>query len=89
MYESENDIAIIIGRRIRAERKKYKLTQETLADRCVPPLNSSYLGEVERGEKSITAVKLRSIAIALDVSLDYLTKMPDAKQSKMMMFNAL
>ena len=56
-----------LGEAIRTFRKKANLTQERLAERA--DLNYKYLGEVERGEKTISVEALYRIAKALDVRL--------------------
>ena len=81
MPEQEMDIAYVIGKRIKAGREKCDLSQEELASKCVPALSVVYLSEIERGKKNITVIRLRSVAIALNVSMDYLTAMPNTEQS--------
>ena len=44
-----------LGQRIRAERTARKMTQEELAERA--DLHPTYIGQVERGEKSLTIVE--------------------------------
>jgi len=56
-----------LGEAIRTFRKKAKLTQERLAERA--DLNYKYLGEVERGEKTISVEALARIAQALNVRM--------------------
>lgn len=56
-----------LGEAIRTFRKKANLTQERLAERA--DLNYKYLGEVERGEKTISVEALARIAQALSVRL--------------------
>ena len=46
-----------LGRRIRAERTAKKMTQEELAERA--GLHPTYIGQVERGEKSLTVAALK------------------------------
>lgn len=41
-----------LGTRLRAVRKQHKLSQEGLGDKC--GLSGKFIGEVERGEKSIS-----------------------------------
>lgn len=45
-----------LGQRIRAERTARKMTQEELAERA--DLHPTYIGQVERGEKSLTIASL-------------------------------
>ncbi len=55
----------IIGEAIRAHRKKAGLTQERLAE--LADLNPKYLGEIERGENTVSLSALIRIAKALRV----------------------
>ena len=48
-----------LGQRIRAERTARKMTQEELAERA--DLHPTYIGQVERGEKSLTIASLEKI----------------------------
>ncbi len=57
----------VLGEAIRTFRKKANLTQERLAERA--DLNYKYLGEVERGEKTISVEALARIAHALNVRM--------------------
>ena len=61
-----------LGEAIRAFRKKAHLTQERLAERA--DLNYKYLGEVERGEKTISVEALARIAQALGVRMTKLVE---------------
>lgn len=56
-----------LGKRIRALRKKSKLTQEKLAERA--GLHFKYLGEIERGIPTISLENLNKIADGLNVPL--------------------
>lgn len=59
-----------LGNRIRTERKRLNLTQEQLAE-CIG-VSSTYVGLIERGERSVTLDNLILIANTLHVSIDYL-----------------
>jgi len=59
-----------LGRTIRSERKKRKLSQEALADRA--KLNRSYLSHVENGTANVTLLAVFRIARALEIPLDTL-----------------
>lgn len=61
---------LALGKRIREQRKKLNLTQEQLAEKI--DVSTTYIGFVERGERSITLGKLTCLANALGVSIDYL-----------------
>jgi len=57
----------IIGETIRKYRKAIKMTQEELAEKA--DLHPVYLGQVERGEQTISVYALIRIARALRVQL--------------------
>jgi XRE family transcriptional regulator, regulator of sulfur utilization len=60
-----------LGQRLRALRKQRGLSQERLGERS--GLSGKFIGEVERGEKSISIDSLYRVAVALDVPLRELT----------------
>ena len=60
----------ILGKRIREERQRLKLTQEQLSEKI--DVTASYLGAVERGEKSMTLEKLIDLIKVFEVSMDYI-----------------
>lgn len=55
----------LFGEVVRAERLKLGLSQDELAHRS--GLNRVYMGEVERGEKSVSIETIAKIAAALKV----------------------
>ena len=57
----------LLGRRIKELRKKRRLTQEQLAEKC--HMHYKFLGSVERATVNPTLKILKKIAAALDVSL--------------------
>ena len=59
-----------LGKRIREERLKLNLTQEKLAEDV--KLSTAYIGQIERGERSLTLDNLIAVANRLGVSVDYL-----------------
>ncbi len=61
---------ISLGKRIREERIKFHLTQEKLAEDI--NLSPAYVGQIERGERSVTLDKLVKISNRLGVTVDYL-----------------
>jgi len=63
---------INLGKRIREERLKLNLTQEQLAEYV--DISASYMGQIERGERSVTLDTLIRITNRLNVSIDYLLK---------------
>ena len=61
---------IALGKRIRTERRLCNLTREQLAEKI--NVSTTYVGFIERGERSVTLDKLTKIAAVLQVSVDYL-----------------
>ncbi len=59
-----------LGKRIREERLKLNLTQEQLAEEV--NLSTAYIGQIERGERSLTLENLAAVANRLGVTIDYL-----------------
>jgi len=67
-----------LGQRLRALRKQRALSQERLGQRS--NLSGKFIGEVERGEKSISMDSLYRVAVALEVRLRDLTDVGDKQQ---------
>lgn len=61
---------IDLGRRIREERQKLNLTQEKLSEAI--NVSTTYIGQIERGERCPTLDTLIKICNSLGVSIDYL-----------------
>lgn len=61
---------IKLGQRIREERLKLNLTQEQLAESV--DISNSYMGQIERGERSLTLDTLIRLVNRLGVTVDYL-----------------
>ncbi len=59
-----------IGSRIKALRKKNNLSQEKLAE--LSDLNTSYIGQIERGEKNPSIETVYSISKALNIDISSL-----------------
>src|SRR5256885_11821638 len=70
-----------LGQRLRALRKQHGLSQERLGDRA--GLSGKFIGEVERGEKSISIDSLYHVAVALDIPLRELTDVRDRKSTRL------
>lgn len=62
----------ILGQKIRAHRKRAKMSQEKLAEKSA--LSYKYLGEVERGVVNISLDSIVRIAKALGIRVRDLTK---------------
>lgn len=63
-------ISAVIGSRIKGFRKRKKLSQEQLAERC--NLHPTYIGQLERGEKNATLESIQKVATGLDIPLEQL-----------------
>ena len=65
-----SDIAKTVGQRIRNYRNQRGLSQEKLAE--LSACHSTYIGQLERGEKNATLEIVERVAAALGVSLSEL-----------------
>ena len=63
---------VAFGKRIKEARNKAHFTQEVLAEKA--DIAVTYLGEIERGEKTPSLDVLISLAESLEVSCDYLLR---------------
>jgi len=61
-----------LGQRIRDERLRLNLTQAKLAEDI--NISDAYMGQIERGERSLTLDTLVRLVNRLQVSIDYLLK---------------
>ena len=68
-----------LGQRLRALRKQRLLSQERLGERS--NLSGKFIGEVERGEKSISMDSLYRVSTALEVPMRDLTDVRADKPS--------
>lgn len=59
-----------LGNRIREERLKLNLTQEALSEDI--NISTSYMGQLERGERSLSLDTLVKLVQRLGVTIDYL-----------------
>ena len=64
-------VRTFLGQRLRELRKQRGLSQERLGDRA--SLSGKFIGEVERGEKSISIDSLYKVSVALEVPLTTLS----------------
>jgi len=65
-----SDITKVFGQRIRNYTTTKGLSQEKLAE--LSGCHSSYIGQIERGEKNATIESIEKIAATLDISLSKL-----------------
>jgi transcriptional regulator with XRE-family HTH domain len=68
----KKDILTKFGQRVRAEREKLALSQETLASRA--GVHRTYIGMIERAEKNISLESIEKVAKALGLKIHELTK---------------
>ncbi len=68
--DSNSEILIKFGNRVRELRKLKNLSQEELAFRA--DVHRTYIGMIERAEKNITLLNIEKIANALEVSINHL-----------------
>lgn len=69
---------IMFGRNVQRERQAQKISQEELAFRA--GLHRTYIGMVERAERSISLQNAKRIADALNVQLDFLLENGEEKR---------
>ena len=60
----------VLGERIKEERKRIHLTQAQLANEV--GISDTYMGAIERGERSLTLDTLVKLANRLGITIDYL-----------------
>lgn len=58
---------IAFGKRVREVRKAKGISQEKLAE--LAGIDRSYMGNIERGEKNVTLVKVYDICDALNIEI--------------------
>ena len=68
----ENNINVAFGKHIARLRKMQEISQEELAFRC--SVHRTYIGALERGEKSPTLNTIQKLAKGLNMSLVELVK---------------
>lgn len=70
---------LLLGGRIKAERKRHNLTLEMLSERV--DISRNYLWEIEAGRKAPALHTLFNLGAALNVSIDYLLGASAEKKS--------
>ena len=68
-----------LGQRLRALRKQRRLSQKDLGRRS--SLTGKFIGEVERGQKSISIDSLYKVSVALGVPLPHLSDVQPGRQA--------
>lgn len=69
---NKEDVATLLGNRIKTLRTDKKYSQEGFAD--IIGIHRTYMGAIERGEKNITIVTAKKISDGLHISLSDLLK---------------
>ena len=75
-----SDITKALGQRIRNYRTAKGLSQEKLAE--LAGCHTTYIGQIERGEKNATIESIEKISSALNVSLSTLFEKLGAKEER-------
>lgn len=75
---AERHVRKFIGQRLRALRKERSLTQDKLGE--LSGLSGKFIGEVERGQKSISIDSLYAVAVALQTPLRALVDIRPGEQ---------
>jgi transcriptional regulator with XRE-family HTH domain len=65
MAEVKSDAARILGERVRANRQRLGISQETLAE--LSDVHWTFVGQVERGARNLSLHNIIKIAAGLDV----------------------
>ncbi len=74
-----HDLNKIFGKRVAELRQNLHLSQEELADRC--GIHRTYIGSIERGEKSPTLNTIQKLADGLQLNIiDLFTDAPEFSQ---------
>lgn len=64
---TKDERIVAFGKRVRDVRKKKGISQEKLAE--LSNIDRSYMGNIERGEKNVTLIKVYEICDALDIEI--------------------
>jgi transcriptional regulator with XRE-family HTH domain len=66
----DKDYNLVVGLRIREVRESMNLSREKFSEKC--DISESFLADVERGKKSLTAKTVYKICDACNISADYI-----------------
>ena len=66
----KSNINVVFGNKVAELRKAQKMSQEELADKC--GVHRTYIGAIERGEKSPTLNTVYKIAKGLNININLL-----------------
>jgi len=78
-----------LGKRIREERQRLNLTQSALAEAI--DISDTYMGAIERGERSLTLDTLVRLVTRLGVTIDYMLEnyVPDSDPNILAQFKQI
>lgn len=68
----DKDYNLLVGLRIREIRESMHLSREKFSEKC--DISPSFLSDVERGKKSLTAKTIYKICSACNISADYIVQ---------------
>ena len=74
------NVSLVFGKRVRDLRNSKSLSQEKLAE--LSGLHSTYIGQIERGEKSPTIESIYKISSGLDIPLSDFFKNIEMSEEK-------
>lgn len=66
----DKDYNLMVGLRIREIREAMHLSREKFSEKC--DISTSFLADIERGKKSLTAKTVYKICTACNISADYI-----------------
>lgn len=66
----DKDYNLMVGLRIREIREAMHLSREKFSEKC--DISTSFLADIERGKKSLTAKTIYKICTACNISADYI-----------------
>lgn len=68
--KADKEYNLMVGLRIREVRESFRLSREKFSEKC--DISPSFLADIERGNKSLTAKTIYKICDACNVSADYI-----------------
>lgn len=69
---TQDDLLLVLGAAVKAQRSKLNLSQEQLADIC--DFDRTYISLIERGKRNISFSNLKKLSQGLQITISELTK---------------
>lgn len=69
---TQDDLLLVLGASVKAQRSKLNLSQEQLADIC--GFDRTYISLIERGKRNISFSNLKQLSQGLQITISELTK---------------